>query len=71
MKNRTQSAIPMSDADSTRPETDYEHSQRFLSDIDRSTWRGTHPPSKLGPRGVVHKESVAANVPHIFGPSSH
>lgn len=69
MKNR--SIIPPSLSDTSRPETDYEHSQRFLNDMDRSTWRGTHPPSHPGVRGVVHKESVAANVPHIFGPLNH
>jgi hypothetical protein len=64
MKNR--SIVPPSDAESTRPESDFEHSQRFLSDIDRSTWRGTHPPSHPGPHGIVHKMAVASNVPHIF-----
>ena len=63
---RPKSPIPQSADSSTRPETDFEHNQRFLSDIDRSTWRGYHPPSSPGPRGVVHRLSVASNVPHIF-----
>ena len=62
---KAKSPVPMSADDSSRPETDYEHSQRFLNDIDRSTWRGTHAPGK-GPRGIVHKMAVADNVPHIF-----
>lgn len=57
--------IPQSTADETRPETDYEHSQRYLSDIDRSTWRGEHAPAK-GARGIVHKISTAENAPHIY-----
>jgi len=52
--------------ETTRPETDYEHSQRFLNDIDRRTFQGTHPPTTRGPRGIVHKIAVASNVPHIY-----
>jgi hypothetical protein len=63
---KSKSPIPESDAESPRPESDYEHQQRFLYDIDRSTWRGVHPPSHPGPRGIVHKLAVASNVPHIF-----
>lgn len=62
------SVIPPTSAESLRPETDFEHSQRFLSDIDRSTWRGTHPPSHPGPKGIVHKMAMAENVPHILKP---
>jgi hypothetical protein len=63
-KNRN--IIPPSVSDTSRPETDFEHGQRFLSDIDRRTWQGTHPPSHPGPRGIVHKMAVAENVPHIY-----
>ena len=63
---KSKSPIPPSDAGESRVESDYEHQQRFLSDIDRSTWRGTHPPSHPGPRGIVHKLAVASNVPHTF-----
>lgn len=62
---KSKSPIPSPVDESTRPETDYEHSQRYLNDIDRSTWRGAHAPSK-GARGIVHKLSVAENLPHIF-----
>lgn len=64
MKNR--SVVPTSIDETTRPETDYEHTQRFLNDIDRSTWRGVHPPTHPGPHGVVHKLSIASNVPQIY-----
>lgn len=63
---KPKSVIPSSVDESSRPETDYEHSQRFLSDIDRSTWRGAHPPSHPGPKGIVHKMAAASNAPHIF-----
>lgn len=59
------SIIPMDSADEQRPETDYEHSQRYLNDIDRSTWRGVHAPAR-GQRGTVHKIAVASNVPQIY-----
>jgi hypothetical protein len=62
---KPRSIIPPSVDEGSRPETDFEHSQRFLNDVDRSTWRGTHAPGK-GPRGIVHKMAVAENVPHIF-----
>jgi hypothetical protein len=52
--------------DGGTPETDSEHSQRFLDDIDRATWRGGHPPSSKGPRGIVHRIGVAEQAPHIF-----
>jgi len=53
------------DPEGSRPETDFEHSQRYLNDIDRNTWRGTHAPAK-GAKGMIHKISVAENAPHIF-----
>lgn len=65
---RNKSLIPPTIEDTSRPETDFEHTQRFLNDIDRSTWRGVHPPSHPGARAVVHTESVASRVPHIFKP---
>jgi hypothetical protein len=63
---KIKSSIVPSTSESTRPETDAEHSQRFLNDIDRATWSGTHPPISKGPRGIVHKMGVLENVPHIF-----
>lgn len=63
---KIKSSIVPSPTDNTRPETDQEHSQRFLDDIDRATWVGHHPPTSKGPRGVVHKMGVLENVPHIF-----
>lgn len=59
------SPAPPSAMDDTRSETDAEHSQRFLNDIDRATWQGNHAPSK-GPRGTVHRIGVAEHVPHIY-----
>lgn len=59
------SIVPSMDS-STRPETDAEHQQRFLNDMDRATWQGTHPPTSRGPRGIVHKMGVLENAPHIF-----
>ncbi len=66
---RSKSPIPTPVDETTRPETDLEHSQRYLNDIDRATWRGNHAPSK-GAKGIVHKVSVAENVPHIYKPGS-
>lgn len=63
---KSKSPIPASTSDDGRPETDYEHNQRYLNDIDRSTFQGNHPPSSKGPRGTVHRMSVASNAPHIF-----
>lgn len=63
------SPIPSPVDETTRPETDLEHSQRYLNDIDRATWRGEHAPPK-GARGTVHKISVALSVPHIYKPGS-
>jgi hypothetical protein len=62
------SPVPQSVSETTRPETDFEHQQRYLNDIDRSTWRGEHAPAK-GPRAQIHKMSVAENVPHIYKPA--
>lgn len=63
------SIVPSSPiGDDTRPETDSEHQQRFLNDIDRATWQGNHPPSSKGPRGIVHKIGLAEHVPHIYKP---
>lgn len=60
------SISPTSDiTEDTRPETDYEHNQRYLNDIDRATFHGLHAPPK-GPRGIVHRISIAENAPHIF-----
>lgn len=65
-RSRAQSSPPINPVDDTRPETDSEHSQRFLNDIDRALWHGTHPPSSKGPRGIVHKIGLAEHVPHIY-----
>ena len=67
MKNKLKAQAPIGPApDETRPETDYEHSQRYLNDIDRNVWTGNHPPSSKGPRAVIHKMSVAERAPHIY-----
>jgi len=65
MPKQPKSPIPPDISESTRPETDYEHNQRYLSDMDRATFSGHHAPSK-GPRGIVHRLSGAENAPHIF-----
>jgi len=68
MRNRAHPQSSSIPPDDTRPETDSEHQQRFLNDIDRSTWQGTHPPSanNKGPKGIVHKIGLAEHVPHIY-----
>lgn len=69
MKNKSKAQpaqAPIGPADETRPETDYEHSQRYLNDIDQAVFRGNHPPTKMGPRAVIHKVSVAERAPHIY-----
>lgn len=63
---KIKSSIVPSANSNTRPETDAEHQQRFLNDIDRATYNGTHPPSSKGPRGIVHRMGVLEQAPHIW-----
>jgi hypothetical protein len=62
------SPMPMNDlpSETVAPETDYEHSQRFLTDIDRAVWQGNHPPTHPGPHAIVHRMATAERAPHIY-----
>jgi len=64
-KNLMAAIVSPPSQETTAPETDNEHNQRYMSDMDHAIWQGNHPPPK-GPRAVVHRMATAERAPHIY-----